>query len=171
MTWMMILPFYLQANFGRFEKDTIFSMMKALEWLKLNHCDYADIEISSKNLDQYDENSSPVSIEYHESNSNKSVEGTSVFDTEIEDGTEGGKCSFSVHGLTREAPDTMTTNAIKAIALRHLNNGGKMLAVGHSDKFESIWNNPQLYPQMFPWLFPYGLGGIGTTDLSDKEHK
>ena len=24
---------------------------------------------------------------------------------------------------------------------------------------------------MFPWLFPYGLGGIGTTTLSDKEHK
>ena len=53
---------------------------KALEWLKLNHCDYADIEISSKNLDQYDENSSPVSIEYRESNANKVVEGTSVFD-------------------------------------------------------------------------------------------
>ena len=99
------------------------------------------------------------------------VEGTSVFDKEIEDGTEEGECSFSVHGLTGEAIDTMTTNAIKAIALRHLNNGGKMLAVNHSDKFESMWNNPQLYPQMFPWLFPYGLGGIGTTDLSDKEHK
>ena len=24
---------------------------------------------------------------------------------------------------------------------------------------------------MFPWLFPYGLGRIGTTTLSDKEHK
>lgn len=24
---------------------------------------------------------------------------------------------------------------------------------------------------MFPWLFPYGLGGIGSTTLSDKEHK
>ena len=143
---------------------------KALEWLKLNHCDYADIEISSNNLDQYDENSSPVSIEYRESNTNKVAEGSSVFDKEVEDGTEEGECSFSVHGLTGEALETMTTNAIKAHALHHLNSGGKMLAVGHSDKFESIWNNPQLYPQMFPWLFPYGLGGIGTTDLSDKEH-
>ena len=143
----------------------------ALEWLKLNHCDYADIEISSKNLHEYDKNSSPVSIEYRESNTNKVAEGTSVFDREIEDGTEKGECSFSVHGLTGDALDTMTTNAIKAMALRHLNSGGKMLAVGHSNKFESMWNNPQLYPQMFPWLFPYGLGGIGTTDLSDKEHK
>ena len=65
----------------------------------------------------------------------------------------------------------MTTNAIKAVVLCHLNSGRKMLAVGHSDKYEFMWNNPQLYPQMFPWLFPYGLGGIGTTDLSDKEHK
>ena len=24
---------------------------------------------------------------------------------------------------------------------------------------------------MFPWLFPYGVGGIGTTHLSHKEHK
>ena len=145
-------------------------VVKALEWLKLNHCDYADIEISSKNLDGYNENSCPVSIKYRESSTNK-VEGTSAFDREIDDGTEEGECSFSVHGLTGHALDTMTTNAIKAMALRHLNNGGKMLAVGHSDKFESVWNNPQLYPQMFPWLFPYGLGGIGTTDLSDKEHK
>ena len=46
-----------------------------------------------------------------------------------------------------------------------------MLAVGHSDQPQSIWNNPQLYPQMFPWLFPYGLGGIGAASLSPKEHK
>ncbi len=60
---------------------------------------------------------------------------------------------------------------IKAMALRHLNNEGKILAVGHSENFESMWDNPQLYPQMFPWLFPYGTGGIGATELSDKEHK
>jgi hypothetical protein len=92
---------------------------KALEWLKLNHSDYADIDISAKNLDQYDENSSPVSIEYRESNTNKVAEGTSVFDKEIEDGTEEGECSFSVHGLTGEALDTISTNAIKAMALSH----------------------------------------------------
>jgi Helitron helicase-like domain at N-terminus len=65
----------------------------------------------------------------------------------------------------------MTPNALKALALRYLNSGGKVLAVGHSDRIESLWNNTQLYPQMFPWLFPYGVGGIGTTHLSHKEHK
>ncbi len=70
---------------------------------------------------------------------------------------------FTVHGLTGEACNSMTPNAIKALALKHLNSDGKVLAVGHSDHLESIWNNPQLYPQMFSWLFPYGLGGIGMT--------
>lgn len=119
----------------------------------------------------YEENTSPVSVEYRESTSNKVPEGTSVFDQEEEDGTEEGDCAFTVHGLTGEACNSMTPNALKAIALRHLNNGGKILAVGHSEKFESMWNNPQLYPQMFPWLFPYGLGGIGASNISHKEHK
>jgi hypothetical protein len=67
----------------------------------------------------------------------------------------------------------MSTNAIKARALQHLNNQGKVLAIGQSDRYESMWNNPQLYPQMFPWLFPYGMGGIGSTQnrTSDKAHK
>ena len=144
---------------------------KALDWLRLNHSDYADIKISKKNLDEYPEHEIPVSIEYMPSETNKVPEGTSIFDTEPEDGTDSGECSFTVHGLTGDMLDTMTTNTIKAMALRHLNNEGKMLAIGHSKEFESMWNNPQLYPQMFPWLFPYGMGGIGTTNISDKEHK
>ena len=154
-------PFLVRRNY----------VAKALKWLKLNHVDYADIEISVDNLKEYREDLPPVSIEYREAISNKVAEGTSVFDADIDDGAEKGDCPFTVHGLTGDVLDTMTTNAIKAMAIRHLNSGGKMLAVGHSDKFESMWNNPQLYPQMFPWLFPYGLGGIGSTDISDKAHK
>ena len=63
----------------------------------------------------------------------------------------------------------------KAIAMKHLDDGGKVLAIGHSKNPQSIWKNPQLYPQMFPWFFPYGLGGIGHErqkhKLSDAEHK
>jgi hypothetical protein len=47
------------------------------------------------------------------------------------------------------------------MAAKHLDDGGKVLAIGHSKEPQSIWRNPKLYPQMFPWLFPYGLGGIG----------
>ena len=144
---------------------------KALEWLQLNNSDYADIKISQKNLDEYPEDKIPVSIEYRLSETNKVPEGTSIFDMEPEYGTDNGECSFTVHGLTGDMLDTMTTNTIKAMALRHFNNEGNILAVGHSKDFESMWNNPQLYLQMFPWLFPYGMGGIGATNLSDKGHK
>ena len=146
------------------------AVIAALEWLRLNHSDYADIQISQENVMQYEENTPPVSVEYQERDTNKVAEGTSVFDQE-EEGTVEGDCAFMVHGLTGENLNSMTPTALKAMALRHLNSGGKMLAVGHSDKFQSMWNNPQLYPQMFPWLFPYGLGGIGGASISDKEHK
>ena len=145
--------------------------MQALQWLKLNHCDYSNIKISTKNLEGYSETEPPVSIQYRANDCNKAPEGTSVFDADIEDGTEESDCSFTVHGLTGENLDTMTTAVIKVQALQHLNNQGKFLLVGQSQKLELIWNNPELYPQMFPWLFPYGLGGIGTSKLSDKVHK
>jgi len=146
-------------------------VINALEWLKLNHRDYTDIEISEDNLKQYSEMEIPVSIVYRESSTNKVPEGVSKHDLEADHGVMEGECSFSVHGLTGESIDTMSSEALKAAALKHLNIGGSMLVVGHSSEPESIYNNPQLYPQMFPWLFPYGLGGIGSTSLSDKEHK
>ncbi len=122
------------------------AVINALEWLKLNHADYANIEISHENVMQYDEDIPPVSVEYQHSEFNKVPEGTSVFDSEVDDGTVEGDCMFTVHGLTGEACNSITPNAIKALALKHLNSDGKVLAVGHSDHLESIWNNPQLYP-------------------------
>ena len=145
---------------------------KALEWLVLNHCDYEGVTISVEHLSNYPEDMPPVSIEYKEIYPNKIPEGTSVHDMEVEDGTSEGECTFTVHGLTGEDLNIMTTNAVKAKALQHLNSQGKFLAVGHSAEPESIWNNPQLYPQMFPWLFPYGLGGIGSVPgIPEREHK
>ena len=146
-------------------------ILHALQWLKLNHTDYADIQISESNLAEYPEDSPPVSITYQQAETNKVPEGTSVFDQEEEDGTEEGQCPFTVHSLMAEVLDSMPPHQIKVTALRHLNSGGKMLVVGHGSSPESIFKNPQLYPQMFPWLFPYGLGGIGSSKLSDKEHK
>jgi hypothetical protein len=147
------------------------AVARALEWLKMNHKDYEDIEISHENLAEYGEHEPPCSVEYRPLDTNKAAEGTSVHDLDDEDGVENGDCPFVVHGLTGEKLETMTTSKLKALALKHLNSQGKFLVVGHEDKPESIWDNPHLYPKMFPWLFPYGLGGIGTTELSDKEHK
>jgi hypothetical protein len=147
----------------------------ALDWLKLNHSDYYDLEISQKNLNQYPECGAPVVVDYRKSFSNKNLESTAVNDSEEEDGTEAGKCPFVVHGLTGEEYTTKSLKALKAIALKHLTSNRKILAIGHEAQPESIYDNPQLFPQMLPWLFPYGLGGIGNTHqqghVSDIAHK
>ena len=144
---------------------------KALEWLKLNHVDYKDLEISYENLERYPEDTPPVSVEYRCESSNKVPEGTSTFDNEVDDGVATGDCPFVVHALTGAQLETKTVDAQKALAIQHWSNKGKALAIGRSPHAESIYDNPGLYPQLFPWLFPYGHGGIGSAKLSDKEHK
>ena len=79
---------------------------KALEWLKLNHKDYADLEMSYQNLNLYPEDLPPMVINYRHSASNKIPEATSVHDMELENGTEEGMCPFTVHTLTGEEYDT-----------------------------------------------------------------
>ena len=147
----------------------------ALNWLKLNHCDYFDLEISEKNLAQYPENDIPVVVDYKQSFSNRNPESTATHDMEEEEGTRTGMCPFVVHGLTGEEYSTKSIKAIKAIALKHLKDNRNILAIGHSKDPQSIYSNPQLFPQMMPWLFPYGLGGIGNSliqgKLSEIKHK
>lgn len=148
---------------------------KALHWLKLNHVDYYDCEISARNLASYPEEGPPVVVDYHPSSFNKNPESTSQHDMEEEDGTTEGPCPFIVHGLTGEEFSTKTMKTVKAIALQHLTSEGNILAIGHAETPESIYSNPQLFPSMLPWLFPYGLGGIGQTEhkhkLSSMMHK
>jgi hypothetical protein len=100
---------------------------RALEWLKLNHVDYADLNISYDELDRYPEDSPPVSVEYQYSLSNKVEEGTSVFDNAIDDGVLEGDCPFLVHGLTGDQLTTKSVEELKGIALRHWNNRGGAL--------------------------------------------
>jgi hypothetical protein len=143
---------------------------RALEWLKLNHINYNDIDIAYKELDRYPEDVPPVTIEYRHSQTNKRPEGTSSFDNGDEEGVDEGECPFIVHGLTSDQMTTKSVEALKGIALRHWNNNGAALGISHGAQALSMYNNPGLYPQAFPWLFPYGLGGIGSTSLSDKAH-
>ena len=149
----------------------------ALEWLKLNHSDYYDLEISLRNLERYPEDEPPVVVDYRLSYENKDPEATAVYDNEREEGVEKGVCPFVVHGLTGEDYSTKNIKTLKAIALDHLTRNRKILAIGHAPEAESIYNNPQLFPQMMPWLFPYGLGGIGNnlqighvSDIAHKQH-
>ena len=137
----------------------------ALEWLKINHSDYSNVQISQENLKLYPEEGPPVMVDYRTSIVNKHKESTSVFDIEEEDGVYEGKCPFVVHGITGENYSTLSKDATRALALQHLIKDQNILFVGHGTKPESMFNNCQLFPSMMPWLFPYGLGGIGNSKI------
>ena len=151
---------------------------KAPDWLKLNHSDYKDLEISNENLKSYPLSGVPLVVDYIRmapEDSNKLPATMSFHDMYEEEGTEEGICPFSVHGITGDEYTKLSMTQLKARALKHLHDGGKVLGIRHEDKPQSMYDNPQAYPQMFPWLFPYGYGGIGQERLlkkmSEAEHK
>ncbi|KAF7789846.1 hypothetical protein EIP86_000794 [Pleurotus ostreatoroseus] len=82
----------------------------ALEWLKLNHVDYADIEISYSNLAEYPEDQPPVWVDFHKIDPDhplKDPEATAVNDMELEDGTTEGDCPFVMNSLTSDQLSTL----------------------------------------------------------------
>jgi hypothetical protein len=136
----------------------------ALEWLKNNHQDYQDLTIDYVTLNTYPLEPVAVDVLYNKTSQaegNVPVGAKSQFDEDNEIGTESGPCPFTVHGLTTDRFKQMSVTERKAAALQHIKNGGALMAVGHSDEPESLYDNPSLYPKMFPWLFPYGYGGVG----------
>lgn len=138
-------------------------VQKALDWLKLNHCDYRDLMISQENLNSYSDSEIPVSIEYVSLNTDRNLnpESTSLHEIETELGVTKGPCPFILHGLTGENLMSVSdSKSIKALCLQSLTKGQKVLSIGRSEKPENTFFNPQLYPRMFPWLFPYGYGGL-----------
>ena len=139
---------------------------RALRWLKTNNYQYKDLEISDQNLSEYPDKGIPVSIQSIKADSSKIAEATSVNDIEEEDGVTEGECPYVVNGLIGNDLEVKSYQRLKAIALAHLHSGGKVLAIGHGEEPQSMFNNPDLYPMMFPWLFPYGHGGIGNSHIS-----
>ncbi|KAA1470362.1 hypothetical protein DENSPDRAFT_745576, partial [Dentipellis sp. KUC8613] len=69
----------------------------ALEWLKLNHSNYADLDISESNLAEYPENVPPVVCDYRRPPEHKNSENLAVNKNEEEEGTDKGPCPFIVH--------------------------------------------------------------------------
>ncbi|KAF8573727.1 hypothetical protein K439DRAFT_1649939 [Ramaria rubella] len=105
---------------------------EALTWLKCNHKDYFDLDISIHNLNSYKDNEIPVTIEYHEPHFNKHAQSTSIHDLEVEEGTPEGDCPFMVHGLTGDELPIHDSKNLIAIAMEHLQNEGSMLGVGQA---------------------------------------
>ena len=89
----------------------------AIRWLKLNHTDYFDVDVSEDNLNQYPDSDIPVSIEYRKHESNLFSESTSVHFSSNKDGTDTGPCPFAVHGLTVDNTQTMHLDQLKQVAI------------------------------------------------------
>ncbi|PSR87074.1 hypothetical protein PHLCEN_2v5260, partial [Hermanssonia centrifuga] len=136
-------------------------VLRALQWLKVNHQDYGDLQISMENLQSYPEDQPPVGWYHLPDQGDFPIASLPVYETSADErGTESGSCSFAVHGICADDIAGMSKDALVAVALRHLKGKGEVVGYGHSSQPESIYKNPRLYPGMFPWLFPYGLGGF-----------
>ena len=125
-------------------------IFEALNWLKLNHVDYVDLNISLNNLMTYPENIPPVVIDYRRTSGERPMEARSVNDLGLDDGTMEGICPLSVHGVAGQNYTELSMHALKALAIQHLQQGGKVMAVGRENNPETLWNNTCLYPMMFP---------------------
>jgi hypothetical protein len=79
---------------------------EALEWLKLNHIDYHNMDIACDNLAKYPDNGPPVLVTYRNAFTNKNPESASAFDNELEEGVDSGPCPFVVNGITGEKLNT-----------------------------------------------------------------
>ena len=152
----------------------------ALEWLKLNHKGYFDLDISYDNLNSYSSDQSPVTIIYQEKSDEEEEEpiSKSVHGHDSNEGVTNGSCPFTVSGLTGDEIINMLPQTIAMHAMRHIReNKGGVLAIGDDNQPLSIYNNPHLYTLMFPHLFPYGLGGVGNIEsttyvkISSHNHK
>jgi hypothetical protein len=100
----------------------------ALEWLKLNHVDYANLTISKDNLDQYPLNGVPVVVDFRKVDS--SIDPTdklstemSKHETEVNVATETGPCSIIVHGITGTSFTKLSLKALKLKALVYIEQG------------------------------------------------
>ncbi|PVG02887.1 hypothetical protein CPB86DRAFT_696254, partial [Serendipita vermifera] len=80
---------------------------RALEWLILNHDDYADISLSMQNLNMYQENQPPVCVLSRISEQNEPIppeaQGINFDPNTYNDGWSGTEtCEFAVSGLTED---------------------------------------------------------------------
>ena len=135
------------------------------------------MDIAYDNLESYPEKGPLVVITYRDTSTKKIAKAVSAFDNELEDSVDSGLCPFTVNGITGKNLSAMGLKVLVARVAKHLKEENeKVLTIGHAEKSESIYDNPQLYPMMFSWLFLYGLGEIGIVDadninMSDSIYK
>ncbi|KAI0338076.1 hypothetical protein BDW22DRAFT_1338614, partial [Trametopsis cervina] len=136
------------------------NVIAALQWLKLNHADYGDIEVSHANMATYPQDEPPVAVLHRPTDGQLGGEMLAVYESSDDRGVETGPCPFAVHGLTGGELAQMPYQAKVAAAVKYFASGGAALGVSHGSEPSNTYNDLKLYPGMFPWLFPYGCGAM-----------
>ncbi|KAF9022296.1 hypothetical protein BDZ89DRAFT_908555, partial [Hymenopellis radicata] len=146
-------------------------VMKALDFLVINHPGYFDCKISPENLNTYKDDEISVNTVWIP----KDAGTTTTVDPSQHEGREREeekqnweygtqqvymdveKCPFVMSGLMGKEYDDMSFEQRKSAAFEWFNNNRGVLAVGHQAEPYSL-KDPDIYSLMFPWLFPYGTG-------------
>jgi len=84
----------------------------ALEWLKLNHIDYTDLNISYDNLNAYPEHEPPVQVDYHYKELTEQAENSAVTEIDTDNAVSDGECPFVVHGLAGIQIESQSAKAL-----------------------------------------------------------
>ncbi|KAI0337780.1 hypothetical protein BDW22DRAFT_1304415, partial [Trametopsis cervina] len=75
-------------------------VVAALQWLKLNHIDYGDVELSYENMATYPVDEPPVAVLHRPTDGRLGGEMLAVYESSDDRGVETGPCPFAVHGIT-----------------------------------------------------------------------
>ncbi|KZP15807.1 hypothetical protein FIBSPDRAFT_699202, partial [Athelia psychrophila] len=121
----------------------------ALEWLKLNHDDYSDLNISYTNLEEYPIDGCPFMIGWKKQEAVREAAAMASHEQETEEGAEHGPCPLIINGMVGGDLGTKPWNELTALAVKHLKDGNVMMALGHKPEPQSLYHNVQMYPQMF----------------------
>ncbi|KAI0662237.1 hypothetical protein C8Q70DRAFT_910041, partial [Cubamyces menziesii] len=79
------------------------AIIRALEWLILNHPDYEHIRIAYDLLDEYPEDEPPVCVVYRYGNEDLPAESQPSYGGRDNEGISEDECTFSVQGLSEDA--------------------------------------------------------------------
>jgi len=99
----------------------------------------------------YPENEPPVQVDYHFKEIMEQAENSLLLKLKLTNAVSEGECPFVVHGLAGIQIENQSAKALRAIALKHMLQGGNALGIGYSEKPESIYNTLNC-------IFKYFLG-------------
>ena len=130
---------------------------------------YSDVRLNEDVLRSLDPvGLAPVQIDVHTPSTAEEAQGSHYDDCDTSDipiepsgeDSEEFETLMENVGIANLDMNHVSSNAMKAAALKHLKDGGGYLAVQHGSQPVSEYDDENLFPLLYPTLFPYGTGGF-----------